>query len=1463
MPHYNLGKTPSRVIGVQFSILSPEEIRNQSVAEITTKETYISNKPVVGGLFDPRMGVLEPGIICPTDGLDYMKTPGYFGHIELARPVFYIQYLNIILKILKCVCFKCGTILLNTEKYKHLLEKSAKARWDEVYSIASKNKRCGDDNENGCGCKQPDRIKKEGLATIIAEWSSIDEDSEKTTVILTPEIIIKIFRRITDENIKFLGFSPLWSRPEWMICQVLAVPPPAMRPSVKHDAQQRSEDDITHIIINVIKTNKSLAEKIEQNANENIINDWTLTLQYYIATMINNKIPGVSNLMQRSGRPLKSITERLNGKTGRVRGNLMGKRVDFSARSVITPDASIGIQELGVPIKIAMNITFPETVNYKNKNYLTKLVRNGPDNYPGANIIQKKNGDSISLRYVDRKSIVVESGDIVSRHMLDGDPILFNRQPTLHRMSMMAHFSKIMKTGNSFRMNVADTKPYNADFDGDEMNMHMPQNEQSVAELINLASVSNHLISPGNNQPIVGIFQDSLLGSYRFTRNDITFNKLAAMNLLFSNKKIDASIFNKDIIANTDILTQILPPMTLDSKIKINNGNYKEGQLNKSSFGSTSWGLIHSINNDFGTHTASDFIDDLQNIITEYMKSSSYSVGMSDLIADSITNKKIIEAITNKKLQVKDLIDKLQIGVFENTTGKPNNEEFEMKANNILNKAQEEAGKIGRESLSADNRFVIMVEAGSKGSNLNMAQMISCLGQQNVDGKRIPYGYEHRTLPHYTKFDDSPNARGFVENSFIGGLTPQELFFHAMGGRVGLIDTAVKTSQTGYIQRRLIKGMEDIKIEYDMTTRNNMSKIIQYSYGSDGFSTVAVEKQKLPIVHMTLEDIYKYFSFNVSDLDKLIFTSEIRFEKKRLNEFSKKYIDMMIDHRSIVAKNVFNMINDKVIYLPVHFLRIINNVCGQLNITNVSRVNISPTKVYEMIENTFNLLKTEYQKPSLLFKLSYFYYLNPKFLLVEKRMNNDAIRLLLDIIRYTYMKAIVHPGEMVGMISAQSIGEPATQMTLNTFHYAGVASKSNVTRGVPRIEEILSLSSNPKNPSVTVALKKQNKTNIRDTQEIMYKLELTLLKDIVTCSSIYFEPNNEITKIKEDQALMKQYEEYNNLFEDGCMNDMEHFSKWIIRLELSREEMLNRHITMDDIHYVLKQSYDDTINCIYSDMNSDNLVFRIRIKELIKKKNHKISLDQSDQLYMLKNIQDKILNNITLKGINNISKVTMRKIQNNITCQDNVYNTEEYWVLDTVGSNLVQILALNYIDAKNTTSNHIIEVFETLGIEAARQTIFNELVEVVEYDGTYINYHHIGLLCDRMTINKNLVSIFRHGINNDNIGPIAKASFEETPEMFLRAARHAEIDNVRGVSANVMLGQEGKFGTGVCEILLDSQKISEFKAAEIIKKNDMDSLFDVEDYSAPCSTNNITIEDAIDIIQGENTGEVPDDYEIF
>jgi DNA-directed RNA polymerase II subunit RPB1 len=454
--HSKVPVRPSKVIGIQFSLLSPEEIRKSSVAEINNRNTYVNNKPVIGGLFDPRMGVLEPGLICPTDGLDYMKTPGYHGHMELARPVFYIQYLNTTLKVLRCVCFKCSKLLISKEKYKQALKLQGEARWKYVFALCNKVGRCGEDTDDGCGCLQPNKIRKEGLASLFAEWKNDSDEGEPIIIKLTPEIVLKIFKRISDDDVNFMGFSPLWSRPDWMICQVMIVPPPAIRPSVKHDAQQRSEDDLSHILVNIIKTNKTLQEKIQANAPANVIDDWTTVLQYYVATQVDNKIPGVASVAQRSGRPLKSIKDRLNGKGGRMRGNLMAKRVDFSARSVITADPNISIKELGIPMKVAKNITKPVVVNSLNKNFLLALVRNGPDVYPGAKIWEKKNGESITLRYIDRESIVLEEGDIVHRHMMDGDAILFNRQPTLHRMSMMCHIARIMKRGDTFRMNVAD-----------------------------------------------------------------------------------------------------------------------------------------------------------------------------------------------------------------------------------------------------------------------------------------------------------------------------------------------------------------------------------------------------------------------------------------------------------------------------------------------------------------------------------------------------------------------------------------------------------------------------------------------------------------------------------------------------------------------------------------------------------------------------------------------------------------------------------------------------------------------------------------------------------------------------------------------------------------------------------------------------------------------------------------------
>ena len=1033
------------------------------------------------------------------------------------------------------------------------------------------------------------------------------------------------------------------------------------------------------------------------------------------------------------------------------------------------------------------------------------------------------------------------------------------------------------------------------------MNLHMPQDPESEAELRNLAAVPYQIVSPANNGSIIGIYQDSMLGSYQFTRPNIRFSPRDAMNILMMFNGVNEKQLLDDVkkdggITNFDILSQIMPPLSMKYKtkafkedddaktsnaiIEIRNGAYIRGQMDKSVMGARTKGLLQRVCNDFGNMASAKFIDDLQNVVTEYMKSSAFSVGVSDLISNQKTNDEIIQVITKKKTDVKNLINQVQIGIFENNTGKTNEEEFETQVNSILNQATSEAGKIGLKSLGKDNRFVIMVNAGSKGSDLNISQMISCLGQQNVDGKRIPYGFENRTLPHFTKYDDSPSARGFVESSYINGLSPQELFFHAMGGRVGLIDTAVKTSTTGYIQRRLIKGLEDLMVSYDMTVRTNKNKLVQFAYGDDNIDTTKVEDQAIPIVSMSTQDIYAHYLIpeengKVKTLSNIFLKNVLTRHKKQTKEFLDKtqtYIDSMIAAREQIIKHVFKNKGDSSVNIPVAFYYIINNIQGQCNITISSLVDITFLEALEMIENCYsNLEKIYYAPPTKLFKTMFFFYLSPKDLLVVKRFNRAALTLLLDTITLDYKRAIVAPGEMVGMIAGQSIGEVSTQMTLNTFHFAGVASKSNVTRGVPRIEEILSLSSDIKNPSLSIYLKPEDERQKDKAHTIMYMLEHTRLEDVVKSIEVCFDPDDLNTLINEDKDTIEQYRVFENMVtecsEGSLQTDENEKSKWIIRMVMDPEVMLEKNITMDDVNFTLKNCFDEQIQCVYSDFNSDKLIFRIRMNEVLKsgggrggQKKAKVNpLDQSDQIYLLKNFQDQLLQNVVLRGTKGINKVVLRKIIDNMVEQNGVYKKQEIWVLDTIGTNLLDVLGLDFIDNKRTVSNDIVEIYNVLGIEAARQAIYNELVEVVEFDGTYINFHNYSVLVDRMTYTEKLISIFRHGINNDNIGPIAKASFEETPEMFLRAARHAELDTMRGISANVMCGQEGLFGTAAFQVVLDIEELQKLEAASeyrpVNADDELDKFFGtVTDPDDPCGTNKISIQTNVNTIKGEDMG---------
>jgi len=1879
------------IVGIQLCVFSPDEIEKRSVVEITNAGTYEGNEPKIGGLFDPRMGVIDNGKECRSCGQTNHKCPGHFGHFRLARPVYYIQFLPFILNILSCICIRCSKLRIDKNYRSHFLKRKGEVRWREVLAASKEIHRCGQETEDGCGALQPNRFVREGIARIMAEWDDDANGSKsgKQTQILEVEYVLRLFRKILDEDVDFIGLNRYWCRPDWMICTVLPIPPPQVRPSVIQDNNQRSEDDLTHKLAEIVKTNNTyLQPKIDANAAKSVIDEWTNVLQYHIATLVDNQIPGVAPSAQRNGRPLKSIQQRLGSKEGRIRYNIQGKRVEFSARSVITPDPNISIAELGVPEKIAMNLTRPERVTIFNRNKLYRLIQNGPLKYPGAKTIRRADGRIISLRHVNTKEIVLNLGDIVNRHLMDNDPILFNRQPTLHRMSMMAHRVKVL-TGKTFRLNVSVTAPYNADFDGDEMNAHAPQSIEAATELEEIAAVPHQILRPRDGLPVIGIVQDTLVGSYRLTRDSVQFNNREFMNMMMWNKRFTGTLPppKKDALhwSGQQIISQLLPSINLDmmnggkKKVVIREGEVLEGQFDKGIFSKASKGIIHMTYNDYGSKDTVQLIDSLQNTVAQFLIYDGFSVGISDLIADGNTKKEMNETIQAKKKQIETVLLEVHQDLFDNNTGKTNQSELEDRAFGLLNKAMETAGEIGQNTLSTENRMIAMVRAGSKGGPINIAQMIACVGQQNIEGKRIPYGFEDRTLPHFKKYDDGAEARGFIENSFISGLTPTEFFFHAMSGREGLIDTAVKsvtgdtkiviledgvtkcveigewidghmnssfkgsvehfpeendleilqlgndstyiptvsangkvswgkiaavtrhdpgqqlyevttlggrsvivpeskslliwraetktfeqmptpdvrpghcmpvtmnlatppiicetiplknylskdtylygsdfqvaqqaveaammdrehipagwwntnngkaftlpydskarfvrtlarsktdnilpgfvypfttnrdharipdefvlnsdngrfiglflaegnvdiksgyvaitnnntticqfvhdwfesqrirstedvkinaiggvsttvrgystvlakfldllvghgaaskyvpaeafsaqedfivglldgyfsgdgsvssnsveagsaskqlvegismlcsrvgifakvfvsqllsnnlgtetilptyrisiraqwaarfaekvtlidecknkkltalkassehrnfpfqndvvldeivdinpvsvdnysklydltvpdtftfglanglqvydTADTGYIQRQIVKAMEDLVVQNDGTVRDANMNITQFKYGEDGINSTKIESQPLPLSTMTDDEINKEFGLKEVDITEVLGVPR-GDDTVLLAEYTKQ----IFADRKMIVEEIFRSGRQGSIYSPVNLERLIMNIKIKFGLRAEQKTNLTPTTILKGIDAV--LKKT--QGYHVIWAALLRFYLSPTKLILQDRFTESAFDTLCEVLVTKNWQAWVQPGEHVGIIAAQSIGEPSTQMTLNTFHLAGVASKSNVTRGVPRLKELLKVTQNPKAVSLTIPLKPEFRNSKEKAREVAQDLELTLLRDMTVKTAIYYDPADNNTVLKEDEDLIAFYKlfEVTSTPEIVAGDDESLWSKWILRLELNREKMFDKNVTMEDILFVLRRLFDTNIRMVYSDFNSQKLIMRIRLtlKSMDDGKSDPSSLDA---LSAYKKFQNKLLNSVIIRGFPGIKAVTFRKGDERFVYdeKEKKYIAKEEYIIDTDGSNFLEAMNHPAVDGTRVYSTHVHDVLGHLGIEATRQILYNEIQTLFE-DGQ-INYRHLGLLVDVMTRSGRLMSVDRYGINKLDIGPLAKASFEETERILLKAAVFGEIDPITGVSANIMTGQPMRGGTTFTEILLD------------------------------------------------------------
>ncbi len=847
-----------KVEKIVFGFLSPKQIKKMATVKVVTPELYDKDGyPVDGGLMDTRMGVIDPGLRCPVDGKKLKECPGYFGYIELARPVIHIQYTKIILDLLRSTCGECGRILMEEseieETIKHLdcVEKESglnikRKKIKAIIASLKTVKKCPH-----CRAKQYN-IKIEKPLTFI-------ENDKK----LTPIDIRSRFEKTPDRDVEVIGLNPRVARPEWLILTLLPIPPVTMRPSITLDTGERSEDDLTHKLSDIVRINQRLFENINAGAPEVIVEDLWDLLQYHVTTYFDNTVSQIPPARHRSGQALKTLTERIKSKEGRFRYNLAGKRVNFAARTVISPDPEIAFNEVGVPRAIANELTVPERVNEWNLERLKEFIKRGPEEYPGANYVIRPDGKKKKISDETKEQLLEElqPGYLVERHIMDGDIAIFNRQPSLHRMSIMSHKIKILPY-KSFRLNPAVCTPYAGDFDGDEMNLHIPQTEEARAEAEILMHVQTQIITPKNGTNIIGCLEDAISGNYLLTKG-LEFNKDEAVELLMSVGIKDIPKFGK-IVNGKEIFSALLPnnfeyigKSRDDEDVIIKNGKLIKGIIDGASIGEENGNLIRKLHRDYGEDKTLELMGLMFKLGIKTLLYCGFTSGLADTDLNPELKSKIQKMLNDAEKQVEELIRKYKAGQITPMSTKTLEESLELMILQVLNKVRNKIGEVVAANAPEKNSFIIMSRSGARGNVLNLAMMSAVVGQQSLKGKRIENGYGDRTLSVFNKNDLSPRARGFIRSSYKKGLDPVEFFFGSMTGRDSLMDTALRTPKSGYLYRRLSNALQDLKIEYDYTVRDANKAIIQFNYGDDGMDVSKSEGGTINIKNLIKEVILK------------------------------------------------------------------------------------------------------------------------------------------------------------------------------------------------------------------------------------------------------------------------------------------------------------------------------------------------------------------------------------------------------------------------------------------------------------------------------------------------------------------------------------------------------------------------------------------------------------------------------
>jgi DNA-directed RNA polymerase III subunit RPC1 len=1066
--HQGLLTLPNSYISsIQFGMLKGSEVHRLSCVQVINRNLYELNRSEAQsyGCLDRRLGISVKKALCATCNKNLNDCIGHFGHIELELPIFHIGYFKETTRILQMICKKCSRILLSAEEISIFQKRRRANRIDpaksnsriteEILSITKKKKLC-----LYCGSINSTVKKLTGVFKLVhdikdKDWKSdfhtnfinavhnnptLKEYISKAGWDLNPLTVQHLFRRIVDSDLELMNLNKSTGRPEDMIMNELIIPPACIRPSVSMGTSGTNEDDLTVKIGDIVFINNVIKTQIDKGATAaNVMENWDF-LQQQVAMYINSDLPGFPKNLN-AGKPIRALIQRLKGKTGRFRGNLSGKRVDFSSRTVISPDPNLRVDEVGIPLLVAKTLTYPERVNSANINKLRLAVINGPDLHPGANIVEYANGNKTFLKYGNRQLIAqnLRIGDIVERHISNGDIVLFNRQPSLHRLSIMSHRVRVLEW-RTFRFNESVCAPYNADFDGDEMNLHVPQTEEARTEAIELMGITKNLITPRHGEPLITATQDFITTAYLITQKDVFYDKYefsqiccyftdAEEEILLPAPAIikpvrlwtGKQIFSLLIKPNSSVhprLNKAYPIVNIELKernyekkdsspgyhcmdhrdgyVVIRQSELMCGNIAKTSIGGDKSGLLYSLIRDYGSDMAAELLNRLAKLSSRWIGNRGFSIGIDDVTPTQSLNQQKLLMLDKGYKACEDYINQWKSGSLPLRPGCNEEQTLESLCLKELSDIREALGGASLKGLDYNhNSPLIMAVCGSKGSKINISQMISCVGQQAVSGHRIPEGFVNRTLPHFNKFSRDPDAKGFVKNSFFSGLTATEFFCHTMGGREGLVDTAVKTAETGYMQRRLMKALEDLCVQYDGSVRTSEQNIVQFEYGDDGLDPLTMAQAGIPVnFHRLLQSIRAKSpqpntpSLSPNQLKQLIHQLEsAQFAAKFSQSFHSKLL----------------------------------NYC-QFYLDEL-------TQLFSLLE----LDETKLQPTAHRGSSAALHLLNNSSKLTANQFNQ-----FLSECESIYNASRIEAGTAVGAIAAQSIGEPGTQMTLKVIHYSNL-----------------------------------------------------------------------------------------------------------------------------------------------------------------------------------------------------------------------------------------------------------------------------------------------------------------------------------------------------------------------------------------------------------------------------------------